>query len=242
MFMDWLHNYCISTTFKTKHRLSTICNSISYCLTIALVIILLWEFNGFQSYLVLGVYYSLHVIANQLIQYLFGINTVEYKTDYERYQQNIDLLKYGFTFKTRYLHQPLNCDCNPVHSNFSLNNIVILTNCGHCFHLFCTPTQNKSKCPYCNILYKNISPFEYLYRNILEIYYYHQQKEIIFFKILKPNEHQIDNKYGTTDCCICYETLDNQINVKPKCEHIFHQTCFKKWIKIDKSCPMCRIH
>lgn len=48
------------------------------------------------------------------------------------------------------------------------------------------------------------------------------------------------NEYNATSCCICHETLDNQINVLTSCKHIIHNNCFQKWIRVDQSCPICR--
>lgn len=70
--------------------------------------------------------------------------------------------------------------------------------------------------------------------------YINQSSNHLSFEILKKNRHRKRNEYNTTDCCICYGTLENRINVLTSCKHIIHNTCFQKWIKVEHSCPICR--
>lgn len=48
-------------------------------------------------------------------------------------------------------------------------------------------------------------------------------------------------------CSICLDTfndknntLTNQCIKIKKCGHIFHLNCFKKWLRYNKTCPLCR--
>lgn len=43
------------------------------------------------------------------------------------------------------------------------------------------------------------------------------------------------------ECCVCSETFgpDREIKRTP-CQHYFHEECLGKWLKIAKSCPLCR--
>lgn len=54
-------------------------------------------------------------------------------------------------------------------------------------------------------------------------------KEIITDKIDNLNE----------ECSICLD-INNKVWIKTKCNHTYHEECFKEWIKINKSCPICR--
>jgi hypothetical protein len=45
---------------------------------------------------------------------------------------------------------------------------------------------------------------------------------------------------GNINCSICLE--EDIINgYKLNCEHKFHKHCLKKWAKINKICPNCRM-
>ena len=55
------------------------------------------------------------------------------------------------------------------------------------------------------------------------------KETIITVKIDNPNE----------ECSICLD-INNKIWIKTKCNHTYHQECFTDWIKINKSCPICR--
>ena len=55
------------------------------------------------------------------------------------------------------------------------------------------------------------------------------KETIITVKIDNPNE----------ECSICLDT-NNKVWIKTKCNHAYHEECFKDWIQISKSCPICR--
>ncbi|KAJ9162513.1 hypothetical protein P3X46_022278 [Hevea brasiliensis] len=44
------------------------------------------------------------------------------------------------------------------------------------------------------------------------------------------------------DCVICLEGLSgSQVALtKMKCNHIFHEECITRWLKVQNSCPTCR--
>lgn len=41
------------------------------------------------------------------------------------------------------------------------------------------------------------------------------------------------------ECPICLQTNNYKI-ITTNCNHIFHEECLSKWIKISKTCPICR--
>lgn len=46
----------------------------------------------------------------------------------------------------------------------------------------------------------------------------------------------------TTDCSICYESVNNGLSVRTVCNHVFCKKCFQKWTRTHDSCPLCRAH
>lgn len=148
------------------------------------------------------------------------------------------------------------------------DNYCVLTHCGHFFHACCpTDRQHTNKCPCCQTIYKigyDVSPVQLLknknhledlvrQKDIIrrEIFQHHEEELVqqnavennqstITYSILKKNKHQQHNRYDTSECCICLKTLDNRINVLTSCQHILHNTCFQRWIKIYQSCPICQ--
>lgn len=46
------------------------------------------------------------------------------------------------------------------------------------------------------------------------------------------------------NCTVCLENInmiDKDIIKFKKCNHMFHKECIDEWIKINKSCPICRV-
>lgn len=41
------------------------------------------------------------------------------------------------------------------------------------------------------------------------------------------------------ECSICLDT-NEKAWIKTTCNHAYHEECFKDWIKINKSCSICR--
>ena len=41
------------------------------------------------------------------------------------------------------------------------------------------------------------------------------------------------------DCSICMEISSNKV-IKTNCNHEFHEKCLLEWMKISKTCPICR--
>lgn len=49
------------------------------------------------------------------------------------------------------------------------------------------------------------------------------------------------NKKENTSCPICFDEYDDSSMVSStKCLHFFHKECLKKWIDVNKTCPICR--
>jgi hypothetical protein len=43
------------------------------------------------------------------------------------------------------------------------------------------------------------------------------------------------------ECCCCTETFDGeQAIVRTPCDHYFHEACLGEWLKLSKTCPICR--
>lgn len=43
------------------------------------------------------------------------------------------------------------------------------------------------------------------------------------------------------ECCVCSETFGPEKEIKrTPCQHYFHEECLGKWLKVAKSCPLCR--
>lgn len=46
---------------------------------------------------------------------------------------------------------------------------------------------------------------------------------------------------GYGDCHICLDAIETgAIVVRLTCGHVFHKQCIHTWLKIRRSCPMCR--
>lgn len=43
------------------------------------------------------------------------------------------------------------------------------------------------------------------------------------------------------ECCICMESFNDQdVIVTTKCQHIFHKSCCREWLRQARTCPVCR--
>lgn len=61
--------------------------------------------------------------------------------------------------------------------------------------------------------------------------------------LLQPYTFDIENsKY--LDCSICLksfeETPSENLMQIPNCEHVFHESCLRRWFLQAQICPMCR--
>ncbi|KAM0677611.1 E3 ubiquitin-protein ligase rnf38 [Binucleata daphniae] len=49
------------------------------------------------------------------------------------------------------------------------------------------------------------------------------------------------NKTQNLDCCVCFcQYNPDDLIMELVCEHYFHKTCIKPWLKLQGICPMCR--
>lgn len=61
-----------------------------------------------------------------------------------------------------------------------------------------------------------------------------------FFRKKKPSINNIKVEKVIGECPICFEDIIvNKINLALPCGHVFHETCITRWIKINRSCPLC---
>jgi len=68
-------------------------------------------------------------------------------------------------------------------------------------------------------------------------------------KKLKTRIDNIDVNYNydvddcANDCVICFETVANKESNFSccLCKNIFHKNCINRWIKINNTCPLCRM-
>jgi len=42
------------------------------------------------------------------------------------------------------------------------------------------------------------------------------------------------------DCIICLSEIKSTCISGPKCNHIYHLECAKRWLNINHSCPLCK--
>lgn len=94
---------------------------------------------------------------------------------------------------------------------------------------------------------KHISYYEmkllgYSRKQIHAIFYLINYKQInaIFKQEITLNSLKLE-KNDIKDCVICLETFDmNNKVINLQCNHFFHASCIKKWLKIQFTCPTCR--
>ena len=61
------------------------------------------------------------------------------------------------------------------------------------------------------------------------------------FSTLSKYVVKLEEKEEINECTICLEDLDKNSSVSVlKCGHEFHTSCIKDWMKIKKTCPICR--
>ena len=57
---------------------------------------------------------------------------------------------------------------------------------------------------------------------------------------MKENNSKLNNALYP-ECAICFEPLDQNLEVNISCGHIFHSQCLDSWIKNNQNkCPLCR--
>jgi hypothetical protein len=65
---------------------------------------------------------------------------------------------------------------------------------------------------------------------------------IFFTKKTNVYKETIITKFNNLneECVICLD-INEKTWIKTHCNHSYHEECFNEWIKINKSCPICRI-
>ncbi|CDW85286.1 ring finger protein [Stylonychia lemnae] len=71
-----------------------------------------------------------------------------------------------------------------------------------------------------------------------------QQIEVIVETYMQMLDYQQYNKVEAkyNDCAICLKDFEQgeSLSQIPNCEHIFHESCLRKWFRQLQICPMCR--
>lgn len=53
--------------------------------------------------------------------------------------------------------------------------------------------------------------------------------------------HIVNSKNNIkNECVICFIKYKNNNMITTRCNHLFHEKCLRKWLKIDNICPICR--
>ena len=62
-----------------------------------------------------------------------------------------------------------------------------------------------------------------------------------YMRLLEPVKFD-DAKCKYPDCSICLKEFEKNESLQmiPNCQHIFHETCLRKWFLQAQICPMCR--
>ena len=76
--------------------------------------------------------------------------------------------------------------------------------------------------------YYNDFIYNMIYKNSNIIYFYNYLSKIEYIKY---------NKLLDEKCSICH---NSNINIKLKCNHLYHFKCITKWYNIKNNCPLCR--
>jgi hypothetical protein len=97
-----------------------------------------------------------------------------------------------------------------------------------------------------SILLIHISTILFLSMLVLSIFYFfcvvlkNQSKRTIQpSNTTVPIETIITIHNSLNECSICLEINNNKI-IKTCCDHEFHEKCLLEWMKISKTCPICR--
>jgi hypothetical protein len=54
-------------------------------------------------------------------------------------------------------------------------------------------------------------------------------------------EEGVDDGKPAPECCVCFVAFDEYAEIKRTiCNHYFHEECLGKWLRVSKTCPLCR--
>lgn len=64
---------------------------------------------------------------------------------------------------------------------------------------------------------------------------------VAFDPLLFAPEDDLSDKRPSGECCCCSELFDADLAiVRTPCGHYYHKKCLGEWLKLAKSCPLCR--
>ncbi|KAK9765946.1 hypothetical protein K7432_005324 [Basidiobolus ranarum] len=82
-------------------------------------------------------------------------------------------------------------------------------------------------------------------RMLLRVFKRNRSKEKLKAKDLEDREDDITEVANLSEedatCCICLEEYEDGENLREmRCLHYFHVTCIDEWLKLNRTCPLCK--
>lgn len=74
-----------------------------------------------------------------------------------------------------------------------------------------------------------------------ELGFYRRGYRIDFVETLPFFVYEVKEGTERDMCSVCYEDYENGVElVKLECSHVFHKKCISQWLRLKKSCPLCK--
>lgn len=158
------------------------------------------------------------------------------------FTNNIDLIDNINKYDDDYL---INCTNNNTNNEENVNFIIVLS---IVLSYFCIVTIcfficiNREKTY--NYYASNTNRNNYISNENYDIEAQKNNKNIDLNSYLKTIKITNNPTFLENTCPICLELLDKEDKNKSvylkNCEHQFHDSCIKEWLKNNNSCPICR--
>lgn len=69
----------------------------------------------------------------------------------------------------------------------------------------------------------------------------HALETVTFDKAISCENGNAAKGLLAAECCVCCEPFGPDLAIKrTPCQHVFHEACLEKWLKVTVSCPVCR--